>query len=173
MRTFKLLTSPLAGACFSSFDPEAFLATHVEGQMETKFTPLPEADYNAYVDKIEAAEMGKSGNKRKVLVVTFAITDESAKAFMQMDKPTVKHNVFLDFEEDGRLSFGKNKNVALGALREAVGQNGPEPWSFRRLEGAGPVVIKLTHRFNTDTGEGPYANVARVAKPGAVTARAA
>ena len=164
MRTLKYLTHALAGACFSSFDPDAFLSTHVEGQMETKFTPLPEGDYNAYVDSIAASEMGQGAEKSKVLVVTFAITDESAKQFMQMDKPTVKHNIFLDFEEDGRLSFGKNKNVALGALREAVGQNGPEPWSFRRLEGAGPVILKLTHRFNKTTGEGPYANVARVTK---------
>lgn len=130
--------------------------------MESKFTPLPEADYNAYIDSISAAEMGN--DKSKVLVVTFAITDESAKTFMQMEKPTVKHNIFLDFEEDGRLSFGKNKNIGLGALREATGLNGPEPFSFRMLEGKGPVVLKLTHRFNKTTGEGPYANVSRIAK---------
>ena len=149
----------------TTFDPDAFLNTHVEGQMETKFTPLQEGDYgDAYIDKIEAAEMGGGAEKSKVLIVTFAVMDQRAKDQMGMEKPTLKHNIFLDFEEDGRLSFGKNKNVALGALREAVNQNGPEPWSFRRLEGAGPVVLKITHRFNKETGEGPYANVARVTK---------
>lgn len=150
----------------STFDADTFLSTNIEGQMETKFTPLPEKDYNAFIDDIGAAEMGKGVEKRKVLIVTFAITDEDAKQFMQLDKPTVKHNVFLDFEENGSLSFGKNKNINLGQIRDAVGQNTGAPWSFGNLRGAGPVVIKLTHRFNKETGEGPYANVARVAAPG-------
>lgn len=156
----------------SSFDKDTFLSTHVDGQMETKFTPLPEDDYMAYIKDIDAAEMGKGADKSKVLIVTYAVTDERAKAFMGMDEPTVKHNIFLDFESDGRLSMGKNKNIALGALRDAVNQNGSGAWNFNMLRGAGPVVIKLTHRYNKETGEGPYANVARVAKPGSV-ARAA
>ena len=174
MRTLKYLTSYLGGACMSSFDPDAFLNTNVEGQMEAKFTPLPEDDYfDAYVEKLEAKEFknGDTGEMQKALVVTVAILDQKAKAFMGMEKPTVKHNIFLDFDDSGRLSFGKNKNIQLGALREAVGQNTASAWSFRMLEGAGPFAVKITHRFAKD-GQGPFANIARMAKPGEALGKA-
>lgn len=143
----------------SSFDKETFLATHVEGAMEVKFTPLPVGDYQAYIDDIDAGEIGDS----PVLYVSYAIIDETAKAFMKMDKPLVRDTVFLDFEPDGRLSLGVNKNVKLGAIRDATGQNKSGPWNPNMLRGAGPVMLKLGHRFNKKTGEGPYANVERIA----------
>lgn len=138
------------------FDKEAFLATAVEAQMETKFTPPPEGDYRAFIKDIDTAEI----KNQPVLVIIYQFTDDSVKELMGTDEPTVKDNIFLDFE-NGRLAIGKNRNIKLGALREAVGQNTGAPWSATMLRGAGPVMLKIMHRMDKD-GNGPFANVARV-----------
>ena len=46
--------------------------------------------------------------------------------------------------------MGKNKNVQLGKLREALGQNGPGAWSFGMLEGASGIV-RIEHREWNDS----------------------
>lgn len=142
----------------STFNPDAFLNEVIEGANETKFTPPPVGDgYRAYIEEVKGVTLGDS----PALSVTYNIIDENVKAELGMDRVTVRDNIFLDFEADGRLSTGKNKNVKLGALREAVDQNTPGPWSPSRLIGAGPVLLKISHRFSK-TGEGPFANVDRV-----------
>lgn len=144
----------------STFDKEAFLATHIEGEMETKFTPYPEDEYEGFVDDLAVDEIKGS----PVLQLMIAFTDQKAKDFMQRDKPTLRDTVFLDFEEDGRLAMGKNQNIKLGQYRDAAGQNTSKAWSPSLLRGAGPMLFKVTHRYNKETGEGPYAQVSRVVK---------
>jgi hypothetical protein len=60
--------------------------------------------------------------------------------------------------------MSKGKNVSLGKLREAVGQNKPgKPWSPAHLNGA-QLDVLVTHRADKDTGD-IYAEVKRVAAP--------
>jgi hypothetical protein len=143
----------------TSFDKDTFLATHVEGAMESKFTPYPVGDYRAFIDDVTPGQIGDA----MVLYVTYVLIDEKAKAFMGRDRPTLRDTIFLDFEEDGRLAMGINKNIALGALREAVGQNGSGPWAPGMLRGAGPVLLKVNQVMNKK-GQGPFSNVERVTK---------
>ena len=56
--------------------------------------------------------------------------------------------------------MGKGKNVALGRLREALGQNTPgKPWSFGMLVGQ-VAKVAVKHRI-TDAGD-TFAEVKRV-----------
>lgn len=145
----------------STFDADTFMNSEVQGAMETKYTPPPIGDYNAFIEDVEAAKLGDASG----LKIKWKITDEQLKQLMGRDDNYVTQTVFLDFETDGRLAFGTNKNVQLGALRAAVGQNGPEAWSPRNLKGAGPCVLKISHRMGKKGPEdGPYANVDRVTK---------
>ena len=147
----------------SSFDPETFMHSEVEGKMEVTFTPVPEGEFGAYIDDIEAASVETKNGPAPVLYVTYAITDEEVKEQIDLDHPTVRQTVWLDFDDSGALSFSTNKNVRLGRIREATGQNvDGEPWSPSMLKGAGPVTVKVGHRYNSETGEGPYADVQRV-----------
>ena len=42
------------------------------------------------------------------------------------------------------MLFGSNKNVKLGRLREALGQNkNGQAWSFGMLKGAGPIKVSI------------------------------
>ena len=148
----------------SAFDPEAFMHSEVEAPMETTYTPVPQGEYPAFIDDAVAETVKTEDGPRPVLNVTYAITDEELKQAIDIDKPTVRQTVWLDIDEQtGGLAFGPNKNVRLGRIREAVSQNVEgEAWSPSLLKGAGPVVIKVGHRFNKETGEGPYADVQRV-----------
>jgi hypothetical protein len=56
-------------------------------------------------------------------------------------------SVQLDLnEENGKLDMGPNKNVRLGQLRKALGQNIPgRSWSFAHLKGKGPFEVQVGH----------------------------
>ena len=73
------------------------------------------------------------------------------------DKATVKQSLILDVNAAGTgLDFGKGKNIQLGRIREAVGQNkAGEPWAPNRLVG-GVANVKIKHRVD---GEDTYDEV--------------
>ena len=125
----------------STFDPQTFLNVEVEGEMEVRYTPVPEGDYISTIDEIAVREV-QGGSI--VLDVTHLIHDEALAEKMGMDRLTVRQGIFLDIEPDGRIALGPNKNVRLGRLREAVGQNAPGPWNFQMLKGAGPLKIAVS-----------------------------
>ena len=148
----------------SAFDPDTFLHDETESAMETKHTPCPEGEYTAYIDNVEAQTRKTDDGPVVVMDIVYAVTDDEVKEELDMDKVIVRQSVWPDFDENGKLAFTKNKNVRLGNVREACGQNQDgKPWSPGMLVGAGPVKITVGHRFNKTTGEGPYANVTRVA----------
>jgi len=150
----------------SVFDKDTFLNTSVSGALDSEYTPIPEDDYKAFIDTLDMGEYKdpERGNV-PVLIITYALIEvDHLKEELGIVKPTVQDRLFLDVE-NGALSFGPNKNVKLGQVREAVNQNdAKKAWNMNMLRGAGPVVLKVTHRFNK-AGEGPFSNVARIARP--------
>lgn len=151
----------------SNFDPNVFLNQELSGSNETKFTPIPEGDEKAWIDDLgmDSYDDPVRGNV-PILIITYALTDDTGKLkeLLQMDKPTVQDRLFLDLNPDGTIAFGPNKNVKLGRVREAVGQNDPKKkWQFNMLRGAGPVLLKIDHTYNKQN-EGPFAHVARIVK---------
>lgn len=133
----------------STFDPQAFENMVIEQSNETKSTPVPEGDYKTIIDSVNVKSVKiKSGDREgqevPVLQVVYQILDEDGTLAKQlnMDKITVRQDVWLDVSESGTLAFGPNQNVRLGKLRDAVGLNQPnKPFSFKMLEGQGPLLI--------------------------------
>lgn len=124
------------------FDTDDFLNQSTEAELSTQFTPVPEGEYNARADKLDI----RTPNDKVILDVTWVIDDDNVREVTGMDNPTVRQSVFLDMTADGGLDTGKGKNVQLGRLREALGQNKPgEPWSFRNIEGS-VARVKVSHR---------------------------
>jgi len=139
----------------TSFDPDIFLNTEIEGALETKFTPVPAGEHSAFINEITMREV----NESPVLRVTWKIPDDALAEELGVEDVQVQDDLFLDVEEDGRLQFGPNRNIKLGRLRDALGQNKPgETWGFNQLRGAGPVKLIVSHQFSK-TGEGPFARV--------------
>ncbi len=132
----------------STFDAELFLNQSVEGESETRYTPIPEGDYIAMIDeKLAMREI----NDSPVLDVTYVIDDEELRAKLDMERLTVRQSIFLDIDETGNIALGTNKNVKLGRLREALGQNtSGQTWNPGMLAGAGPLKIKVIQRPDTN-----------------------
>ena len=144
----------------SVFDPETFLHTEIESAMDVTYTPVDEGEYEAYIEDVEAAAI----KNQPVLNIIYALTEERVKDATELDHPTVKQTLWLDMDENFNLLFGKQKNIKLGRVRTAAGQNvDGRPWSASQLIGVGPLIIGVGHRYNRETGEGPYPYVTRVA----------
>jgi hypothetical protein len=140
------------------FDPENFLSTETDVVNETDYTPIPENEYNAVIKELKS-DVTPSGSP--VLNVIWSIDDQEVKDFTGMDDPTCRQSIWLDVNASGGLESGANKNVGLGKLRAALGQNDGSPWSPNHMVGQ-PARVLVKHTTNKDTGA-VYANVAQVA----------
>lgn len=127
----------------SLFDPATFFQTDVQGSFDTSRPPVPPGEYPGVISKIDLRSgTSAKGRPWASLNVIWEIDDEMVRQETGLSKPTARQNLFLDLTEDGKgLAVGKGKNVDLGVLREAVGQNfSDRPWNFNMLEGAAALV---------------------------------
>jgi hypothetical protein len=162
----------------SDFDANAFMQQHVDGPLATEFTLVPPGEYLASIDDFEpdAVEQidfeykrgpraGQPGTMTK-LTLPFVINDEKLKAEMERDKVVITKQMILDIEDNGSLAKGKNKNVDLGRIRDALGQNEDDTWSILKLRGAGPVMVRVVHVDfeRRDGSKGKRAEIDRVVK---------
>jgi hypothetical protein len=136
----------------SVFDPQRFLASTTSDPGSTRLDPIPQGEYRAVIEELEWREAKitkgeNAGTTRPIMRVIWKITDDDLKA--QLDRtPTVRQDIWLDVDKaTGQLDFGKGKNVGIGRLREALGQNMPGvAWSPGMLRGAGPALIIVSER---------------------------
>lgn len=139
------------------FDPDTFMQQTIDAPLETEYVMVPPGEYVATIDDFSSdafeqisfdykkgPRAGTPGVMTK-LTLPFVIQDETVKTEMQRDKVVVTKQLILDLDDSGGLDFGKNKNVELGRIRSAVGQNDGQPWSIAKLRGAGPVMVKIVH----------------------------
>lgn len=144
----------------SATDP---LATAFEVCPEGEFAMLIDSDPKQLVPEEKSGTSIKTGKDYHFWTMSLncIVQDEAVKAKVGRDKVTVRMQINLDIDEaTGRLATGPNKNVFLGQLRDALGQNTPG-WKPTQLLGAGPFMGKVTH---TSGDRGTFANVTRVAK---------
>jgi len=158
-----------------TFDPDAFINQTTEGPMSVQITQAPEGEWQAVVstdgelkDWFGTAEWEdrKTGEHKSAPTceIPIEITDQRAKDLIKRDKITTRYRMFLDLTPDGKLDASEGKNVKLGALRAAVGQNGPQPWNFGMLRGAGPFLARVKQNSDKKNPEIKYAEVTRVTK---------
>ena len=143
----------------TSFDKETFMNAEVTGAMETVYTPVPEGEWPGYVKDIDLREV----NDQPVLDLTWVVIDDRVKEQLGVDEPIVRQTLFLDVDANGVLSFGPNKNVQLGRVREVAGLNNPEQaFNFRMLQGIGPFKLKIGQTVDKKDPTRVYANVQRI-----------
>lgn len=148
----------------SAFDPDTFMNQTIDEALDTRFVPVPEGDYPATIKSFEIKQVGQEN--RTVLNIIWDIQDQTVLAEIGRDSATVRQTVWLDIDQ-GKLDKGKGKNVGLGRLRAALGQNEPgQPWNFGALEGAGPALVRVTHRADRDDPEIVYSEVKSVGTVG-------
>lgn len=144
----------------SNFDPDQFMQTETNDVNETTYTPIPEDEYQGV---IKALESNITSGGSAVLNITWIIDDEEVRNFTGMPEPTCRQSVWLDVNDNGALETGPNKNIGLGRLRDALGQNDGSPWSPNMMNGqVARVMVKQTP--NKDDPTIIYSNVVQVAK---------
>lgn len=161
------------------FDPDTFMQQTVDAPMETEFRLCPAGEFSAMIGDFtsEAFEVidfeykkgtraGQPGSMTK-FNLPFIINDDKAKQELNRDQVVVTKQMILDVDPiTKQLDFGVNKNIELGRVRDAVGQNNPGPWSVSQLRGAGPLMVKVEHieYARKDGTKGKRAEVTRVVK---------
>ena len=138
----------------SIFDPEAFLNTDIEGSCATSFSPIPDHEALLVVKKVEP----KASGDYAILDVTFLVDSDEAREETGQDEPTVRVGIFLDIDDNGMLDLGKGKNVQLGRLRAALGQNDGGAWSPAGMVGE-TCLGHVTQRPDKNDSEKIYNDV--------------
>lgn len=133
----------------SSFNPDTFLNTESTSANATTYTPVPEGEFNASIKAIKPRVLTDG---RAVLDVTWTVDDEQARQETGMAEPSVRQTLWLDTTESGGLDFGKGKNVGLGKVREACGQNqAGKTWAPGMLVGQ-VAKVKVSHSIDKRDG---------------------
>lgn len=143
----------------STFDADSFMNETTEGEMSTEYINVPENEYDAYIGKVTPRQFPRKDQSGVVTVldVFWEINDPSLEEVTGRDKNTVKQTLFLDMKDDGSMDLSSGKNIGLGKLREALGQNDSgRPWSPAMLNGAA-AIIRVTHRAYDKDGEQKFA----------------
>ena len=142
------------------FNPDDFMSMTVDAPMDTTVKPIDEGEYSALIDK--AVPKVTNGGSA-LLEVFFKIDDPSNE---EAHERTVRYTCWLDTTEAGGLDMGKGKNVQLGRLRAAVGQNvSGQAWSPGLLAG-NVCMISVKQRPDKDDPQIVYNDVKSVAALG-------
>jgi hypothetical protein len=152
------------------FDLDTIMNTTVDAPMATSYPTHPEGEFPFMFDAdpkmLEVRNIkGVSANGNAYDFHQWELValaqDPKVKADMGRDKVTIRCRVNLDFDENGRFATGTGKNVMLGQIREALGQNVPG-WTAKQLLGAGPFIGRVKHTEGKDGRT--YADIVAVAK---------
>lgn len=157
----------------SPFDADAFLNQTVDAPMSTSITPCPEGEYKMMISTegditswFGEAKWEKNGVSHSAATCTIPveILDDAVRQKLGREKVTSRIKMFLDMTPDNRLDTSEGKNVRLGALRAALGQNDSTGWNFGKLRGAGPFIGRVTQRSDAKDPSIKYDEVSRVSK---------
>lgn len=155
----------------SGFDADAFMNQTVEGPMATYLPPPPEGEYMARIGteaddlKIESIQGKKDPTKTYVrLTLMWEIIDEALKAALGRDKIRVRDGFLVDVDPmTGLLKTGPEDNTALGSRRDALNLNDGS-FNIGMLRGAGPCMVRISHRADPNDPVRKYAEISRTAK---------
>ena len=150
----------------SNFDPTQLLDTSTDEQLDTRLTPVPEGEWTAQIkDATFRSFATKDGGTFIKCNIVWSIQDPEVSKVTNRDENYVYQNFPVDTKGDGSelaLDFSKGKNVRLGAVRAAIGQNKPgKKWSPRMMIGQ-MAKVSVKQDPNPNDPESVYANVKSV-----------
>lgn len=147
-------------------EPDSFLQMTVTGANATQVELPDDGDYNAIITditarKVEFKKGDRAGQTGIGLDVTWTLDDPAMKEKLGRNA-TVRQSMLLDTTPTGGLDMGKGKNVSLGRLREALGQNKDgQAWGPAMLKGC-MARITVKRRSDANDPAKEYADVVGV-----------
>jgi len=154
-----------------AFNKDAFLQQTVAAALDTKRIPFPDGTHDeGIVIKDLSLNSGtvkdgeNAGKTWAQLTIIYKSNDPDVRKEMNVaddQDATVRQQLFLDLTDDGMLDVSPGRNIALGKVRLAAGQNTDEEWTMLDLKGAAVGGIQVKHNINKDTQD-VYAEVTSV-----------
>lgn len=149
------------------FNPDAFLNDSVDAALSTRMEPVPEGDYPATIKSVATPRFIESKDPTKpgfaVMDITWSLDAPQLAQKLGRNELLVRQGVMLDLK-NGKLDTDKGRNIGLGRLREAVKQNqAGKQWNPSMLVGAGPAMVKVTHRADKNDDSVVYDEIRKVA----------
>lgn len=153
-----------------AFNKDAFLQQTVEQTLDIKRAPFPEGTHeDLQIKDISLRDgtnkTGENAGKPWVqLTVLFVSTDPDVIEEMKLadgQEAIVRQNFFLDLTDEGMLDVSPGRNINLGKLRHACGQNTADEWSIMDMKGATVGGVRVKHTLNPETDD-VYADVTAV-----------
>lgn len=133
------------------FDAQAFLESAVQGEMSTERPLIPENEYHVEIEDVEVKET-KNPSWLQCTLKT-QVDDEAAAATLGRKSTPFTYNFSfpIELDEGGGMAMGEGKNILVGQLRAATGQNNAaKPWRFADLIG-NTVLIQVAHEKQKDS----------------------
>lgn len=151
----------------SSFNLDSFTQGSFEGKGDTRRlgTAVEEGEYPAIIEG-PFGEFTKLRVEKQypILDVMWRPSSPELQQKLGVERlPLVRQSIFLDVTSSGGLDMGPFKNGDLNRLRDAIGLNDGQRWSFNDLIGKA-AKIKVAHRMNEKDPMNPYVNVTSVTK---------
>ena len=135
----------------TQFNIEEFNNQSVE-VMSTVMENMAEADYPASVEKVDVRQYEKGDDIYTFMDILWEIDAPDERERLGRKKLTARQSISLDLIPGTvKLDYSKGKNVLLGRLREALGQNQPN-WSPSMLEG-GNAMVHVKAEASGKTGD--------------------
>lgn len=147
------------------FDLDMFKQSSVTGEVSTKVIPCEPGEYPAIITRHEVDVTSPKEGKapQPFLNVFWKIDDVGQVQHTGRDPLIIRQTIWLDATPDGRgLDGSKGKNIGLGRLRVALGQDDPnKPWNFDQLNG-GTALVKVVNTPDKKDPDTVYDNVTAV-----------
>jgi hypothetical protein len=152
----------LYAALLAPFDPDAFLQQAVDGPLDTEYKLVPVGEYKAMIDDFtsEAIEVidftrqdGTPGSMTK-FNCPFVLDAPQVALDLNRQRVVVPKQMILDLDDAGKIATGPNRNIELGRVRKAVGQETTQGWGLPMLRNAGPCMVKVEHRSGVRKQDG-------------------
>lgn len=151
-----------------AFDVNAFLNESIDAELDTKIVPIPEGEHMGQIGTGEkdidiSGGVSEKNNKPWMRAdIRIRLTDPNLATQLQREEVWARYSVMIDLNEQGKFDTRPQRNVNVGKLRDAVGQNrAGTPWNWMLLKGQ-PIKVKIKHR-KADDGN-IYSDVVAVTK---------
>jgi len=138
----------------STFNPEMFMNTVLDEANSTEYVLVPPGEYKGVIEPLSSDAFKEftikkgenAGKKTYRLDLSIALSDDTGQLKELLGRvPKVRYGIMLEVNSAGGLEIGKGRNVQLGRLREAVGQNVKGMRWNPPMLGGQPITVKVVH----------------------------
>lgn len=151
-----------------TLNTEEFLQTTTGDQLDDHLDPCIPGEWLFIAGKPSIASFTYKQGEREGetgyrMVLPWSCQAQEVLDALDRERVTVTQSVLLDLTDDGTgLDMGKGKNITLGQIRTALGQNeAGREWSPAMIEGQ-PAVLKIVADTYNDK---PTADIKGVRAP--------